>query len=461
MAKLDAATKRKLAEATTSDQAARLRALLLRRELLQGYSTQLTGKETVDLARSIVAAASGQGRSIQRQWTYDSGASMSTIGRSYLTRSEKATIEEITPINFSTANGIITCTSIAWCKVPQLGKRRCYVLDNDCSPLVSVGEDVNDYGNIFYWNSSGPVIETSDGKTIRLICDSMFQKTHIVPDEPDSAYSIIAKDSVPSPANNCNRTTSPEAIAGNGGLIQQAGAHKGTEPTRKHVARSAALVPALKQVQNISVATTKPLTKKGTAQAEIAQAVSNDIEIPRPGGDRHNAERRSTSAKHEDGGRNRSDFPGSPAGSAPTIIGVSEEQNKPFFLEVFSGSGHLSKALRVEGLVVYEIDITDQGGHNNVLKKQVFAKLLALINHPMCQGVWFGFPCGTFSAARRHDGGPPPLRGENSKDIWGLPGLQGRDKIRVQAANKLLQRMNELMRAANDRGCPFYLEKST
>ena len=107
---------------------------------------------------------------------------------------------------------------------------------------------------------------------------------------------------------------------------------------------------------------------------------------------------------------------------------------------------------------MYEIDITDQGGHNNVLKKQVFAKLQALINHPMCLGVWFGFPCGTFSAARRHDGGPPPLRGENSKDIWGLPGLQGRDKIRVQAANKLLQRMNEFMRAANDRGCPFYVE---
>ena len=32
-----------------------------------------------------------------------------------------------------------------------------------------------------------------------------------------------------------------------------------------------------------------------------------------------------------------------------------------------------------------------------------------LINDPNCIGVWFGSPYGTFSAARRHDGGPPPL----------------------------------------------------
>ena len=73
--------------------------------------------------------------------------------------------------------------------------------------------------------------------------------------------------------------------------------------------------------------------------------------------------------------------------------------------------------------------------------------------------MWFGFPCGTFSAARRHgDGGPPPLRGINPKDINGLPGLQGKDLARVQSANALLKRMHELMKLAESVGLPFYFE---
>ena len=85
-------------------------------------------------------------------------------------------------------------------------------------------------------------------------------------------------------------------------------------------------------------------------------------------------------------------------------------------------------------------------------------ELRDLIQDPNCIGVWFGFPCGTFSSARRNDGGPPPLRGITSEDIWGLPHLTGRERDRVRSANKLLLRMREQMRVCEKHNVPFYLE---
>ena len=76
----------------------------------------------------------------------------------------------------------------------------------------------------------------------------------------------------------------------------------------------------------------------------------------------------------------------------------------------------------------------------------------------MCRGIWFGYPCGTFSSARRDDGGPLALRGTNPKDVWGLPHLVGKEPARVNSANKLLLRMNELMKYCESNGVPFYLE---
>lgn len=81
-----------------------------------------------------------------------------------------------------------------------------------------------------------------------------------------------------------------------------------------------------------------------------------------------------------------------------------------------------------------------------------------MISHPQCRGVWFGFPCGTFSSARHSDGSPPPLRGSNRKDIWGLPNLKCKERARVDSANKLLVHMHELMKHCEQCLVPFYLE---
>ena len=130
----------------------------------------------------------------------------------------------------------------------------------------------------------------------------------------------------------------------------------------------------------------------------------------------------------------------------------------PFFIEAFSGSGRMAAGVRRHGIDAFEFDITQQGGRRNLLHAKVLHELRALIAHPMCRGIWFGFPCGTFSSARRYDGGPRPLRGTNPKDIWGLPYLMGKERARFQSANKLLLRMHELMKLCVSHNVQFYLE---
>ncbi len=128
----------------------------------------------------------------------------------------------------------------------------------------------------------------------------------------------------------------------------------------------------------------------------------------------------------------------------------------PFIVEAFSGSGRMAAHVRKKGIQAFEFDLTQQGGRRNILHANVLHELRALIAHPQCSGIWFGYPCGTFSSARRNDGGPGALRGTNSKDIWGLPHLVGKERGRVDSANKLLLRMHELMKLCEVSNVPLY-----
>ena len=107
--------------------------------------------ETSEQIKSLMQANSvGQNRSYMRQWVYDTGAAMCTIGRNLLTEREIQTIETISPsLTFVTANGPTSCSETVWIKVLHLGFRKVHIVE-DCSPLMSVGEDVCDYGNVFY-----------------------------------------------------------------------------------------------------------------------------------------------------------------------------------------------------------------------------------------------------------------------------------------------------------------------
>ena len=146
------------------------------------------------------------------------------------------------------------------------------------------------------------------------------------------------------------------------------------------------------------------------------------------------------------------------SGNTGTKLTYLDLVSGPFVIEAFSGSGRMAAAVRARGVEAFEFDLTEQGGRRNILHANVLHELRSLIAHPMCRGIWFGYPCGTFSSARRNDGGPKALRGTNSKDIWGLPHLQGKERGRVDSANKLLLRMHELMKLCEHHGVPFYLE---
>ena len=125
---------------------------------------------------------------------------------------------------------------------------------------------------------------------------------------------------------------------------------------------------------------------------------------------------------------------------------------RPFIIEVFAGSGRLTRAFRSLGCDAWGIDW--KGGR---LARETPAFLTLdltleseqkffdkLITHPLLAFVHFAPPCGTCSRAReiRHadlrDGGPPPLRSEAFP--LGLPNLlqdHPHEAPRVAAANVL------------------------
>eukprot|EP00971_Amphidinium_carterae_P171496 3399555-Amphidinium_carterae.1 len=70
--------------------------------------------------------------------------------------------------------------------------------------------------------------------------------------------------------------------------------------------------------------------------------------------------------------------------------------------------------------------------------------------------VHFGTPCTTFSRARRHDGGPPPLRSSGSPE--GLASLSTTQQARVDEGNRFLDITLELIVTAHHARVTWSLE---
>jgi hypothetical protein len=129
-------------------------------------------------------------------------------------------------------------------------------------------------------------------------------------------------------------------------------------------------------------------------------------------------------------------------------------------VEVFSGMAGISRALSeagsrvlppidivVDGFVAHATDITDG---------RVTGLLMQLIKSHVIRGMHFGTPCTTYSRARRHDGGPPPLR--SSQHLAGLPGLSPSDQAKVQAGNLFMNLTVELANLVHNSGGWFTIE---
>ena len=99
-----------------------------------------------------------------------------------------------------------------------------------------------------------------------------------------------------------------------------------------------------------------------------------------------------------------------------------------------------------------------EGPEGDVLLPSVRRRLYRLIRHEMCLGVWFGFPCGTFSRARRWKAGMPgALRGGDRALYW-LPNLSEKDALNVKVASELLQHMKSFCLYAHRQRIPFYIK---
>ena len=148
-----------------------------------------------------------------------------------------------------------------------------------------------------------------------------------------------------------------------------------------------------------------------------------------------------------------------------TCWGHPRRPTGPHGLELFAGSGRLSKAVAAKGLPMIKYELAD-GPASDLAKTRVQNSVLADIRSGMVKLVWIGLPCTTFSRARRGvvrlDAGqetsrmPRALR---SSDLpWGLPNLNLLDQHRVDVGNSLLKFAIQVIRTCLRHGVHFVLE---
>ena len=150
-----------------SAKAARVRAIQLHFHVHSNlrYALPLTYSPTArQPAQSVPQALTVMSKAENgRSWIYDTGCHATSIGWKHLTPEEKKRVHHVETKGFITGSGQVWTNKAVHCYVPFLGKRKCYVLD-DCPPILSVNEEVDDHGAIFIWTQwDGPVARLADG----------------------------------------------------------------------------------------------------------------------------------------------------------------------------------------------------------------------------------------------------------------------------------------------------------
>ena len=128
----------------------------------------------------------------------------------------------------------------------------------------------------------------------------------------------------------------------------------------------------------------------------------------------------------------------------------------PVFLEIFSGSGRLGKAIhRVCNWTVLLWDI-DYGEKYDLTQRRNQQLILHWMQSGQIRAGHLGTPCNSFSQARDRPGGPPRLRSDLLP--LGLPGLRPCDVLKVQIGNCLMRFTCRVLLLALQLYLPFTLE---
>ena len=103
---------------------------------------------------------------------------------------------------------------------------------------------------------------------------------------------------------------------------------------------------------------------------------------------------------------------------------------RPWFVEIFAGKARFTRAMKKAGwstLPPVEINVEgDNLASADLLDPALRRKIEAWIASGCVRLAHFGTPCATFSKARKHDGGPPPLR--TRQFLNGVPFLSAKNK---------------------------------
>ena len=136
------------------------------------------------------------------------------------------------------------------------------------------------------------------------------------------------------------------------------------------------------------------------------------------------------------------------------------QSSGPFFLEIFSGTAGVTEAVQLMGVpVLPPIDIVVAGlvlEATDLLDLRVWEKVLQVLALGMVFFLHCGTPCNTFTAARKNDGGPPPLRSHASP--MGLSALSAPDQVMVLLGNLFLSRTVEACFLVFAHGGDFSIE---
>ena len=131
-----------------------------------------------------------------------------------------------------------------------------------------------------------------------------------------------------------------------------------------------------------------------------------------------------------------------------------------WFVEVFSGTARLTNEVKAKGIpCLPPIDVTICEAVPvpfDILDDNNWSLFMQLIFFGAIVFAHFGTPCNSYSAARKDDGGPPPLRSLEHPD--GLPSLKDTDACIVFMGNLFKERTCEACIAIIDLGGDFSIE---
>jgi hypothetical protein len=129
-------------------------------------------------------------------------------------------------------------------------------------------------------------------------------------------------------------------------------------------------------------------------------------------------------------------------------------KHRRVFLELFSGSASLSRAVERHGLGAVRLDILNDP-LLDLTNVKVFNTLKGWISGGLIAGIWSGTPCGGLTRARRGPPhGPKPRALRSPQHVRGLPELSAVDRETLRVSNLLADRAGQLLRLARARQIP-------